>query len=336
MKVLVTGSSGFIGSHLVDALVEAGHDVYCAVRNENAAAGILPSGAVAISIDAVTSGRLPFDHGDALFHLAAIRHRWGVSDEDYFSANIGLTQRLLDVAAGKIDQFIYGSSIAVFGWPGKGPIDESYPYAPLNAYGKTKVHCEQMLMQWKRNTTPKITIIRPSITYGRRDPTGMLTKLATMMERGIYATVGSGNNRVQLVHVKDLVQGFIKALGNERVFGRDYIVTAQSPVTINRLVELVAKEMGKPVPRWRVPLWLARTAALSLEGCYAAGCKITGQEPIIAREKIQVMATDRHYSIARAQNELGYAPVYDYPDGIRDFIRGLKQDGLLRSGGSCN
>jgi len=164
----------------------------------------------------------------------------------------------------------------------------------------------------------------------------MLTKLATMIDRGIYATVGSGDNRIQLAHVADIVQGFLKTLGNPRAFGRDYIVTAQSPIRINRLVEMIAHGIGKPVPRWRMPLWPAYLAALGLEGCYAAGWQVSGREPIIAREKIQVMTTDRHYSIARAKDELGYTPVYDYPNGIEDFIRGLKQDGLLQTGELCN
>jgi nucleoside-diphosphate-sugar epimerase len=336
MKVLVTGSTGFIGSHLVDALIEAGHDVFCAVRNIGDAATILPPRAISVDIEEILAGRFPFAHGDALMHLAAIRHRWGVSHEDYFSANVGMTERLLESSAGKIDQFIYGSSIAVFGWPAKGPIDESYPYAPLNAYGKSKAFCEHLLMRSGQNLKPKITIIRPSITYGRRDPTGMLTKLATMIDRGIYATVGSGENRVQLAHVMDIVQGFLKALGNPQAFGRDYIITAQAPIRINRLVEMVAQEIGKPVPRWKVPLWPARLAALGLEGCYAAGLKICGREPIVAREKIQVMTTDRHYSIGRAVNELGYAPTFDYSNGIRDFVQGIRQDGLLRAGESCN
>ena len=336
MKVLITGGTGFIGSHLVDALIEAGHETYCAVRSVEDAIRSLPSRSTPINIEEITAGRFPFDHGDALFHLAAIRHRWGVSQEEYFSANVGLTERLLEVCAGKIDQFIYGSSIAVFGWPGKGPIDESYPYAPLNAYGKTKVRCEQLLMERGRAAKPRITIIRPSITYGRRDPTGMLTKLASMIDRGIYATVGSGENRVQLVHVADLVQGFVKALGNERAFGRDYIVTARTPVSINQLVAMVAREMGKPIPRWKIPLRVSYLAAWGLETCYAAGLKVTGYEPIIAREKIQVMATDRHYSIDRAMDELGYAPAYEYANGIKDFIRSLSEDGLLRTKIPCN
>jgi nucleoside-diphosphate-sugar epimerase len=336
MKVLITGSTGFIGWHLTQSLIEAGHEAYCAVRSTKEAAGRLPSGAVPVSMDEILAGSFPFAHGGALIHLAAIRHRWGVSQADYFSANVNLTKQLLASSAGRIDQFIFGSSIAVFGWPGEGPIDESYPYAPLNDYGRTKVYCEQLLTAKERNPEPQITIIRPSITYGRRDPTGMLTKLATMIDRGIYATVGSGENRVQLAHVADIVQGFLKALGNPKSFGRDYIITAQSPIRINRLVEIVAHEIGKPVPRWKIPLWSAYLAALGLEGCYAAGLKISGPEPIVAREKIQVMATDRHYSIARAQNELGYAPKYDYQNGVRDFIAELKKDGLLKAEPSCN
>jgi dihydroflavonol-4-reductase len=336
MKVLITGSTGFIGSHLAEALIKDRHDVFCAVRRMDEAVKKSIPRSVPVSIEEILSGRFPFDHGDALFHLAAIRHRWGVSQEDYVSANVGLTEKLLEACTGKIDQFIYGSSIAVFGWPGRGPIDESYPYAPLNAYGRTKVRCEQLLMERSRNSKPDVTIIRPSITYGQRDPTGMLTKLATMMDRGVYATVGSGENRVQLVHVADLVQGFLKALGNPRALGRDYIVTARTPISINRLVEIVAQEIGKPAPRWKIPLWASHLAAWGLESCYAAGLKLTGYEPIIAKEKIQVMATDRHYSINRAMDELGYAPVYDYSNGVKDFIRSLSEDGLLRAKISCN
>jgi nucleoside-diphosphate-sugar epimerase len=331
MKILITGSSGFIGSHLVEALVTAGHDVYCAVRNIESAATLLPSRVIPISIQELLASQFPFVHGDALFHIAAARHRWGVSHEEYFSANVMMTEKLLELASNKVDQFIYCSSIAVFGWPPKGPIDESFDYAPINSYGKTKVHCEQLVSKWGKESGLKTTIVRPSITYGRRDPTGMLTKLAIMIDRGIYATVGSGKNRVQLAHVADIVQGFMKTLGNPRAFGRDYIITAQSPIRINDLVTLVANELGKPAPRIKIPLWIARLAALSLESCYAAGLKITGFEPIIAREKIQVMSTDRHYSIARAQDELGYAPKYDYQNGVHDFITELKKDGLLKA-----
>jgi nucleoside-diphosphate-sugar epimerase len=335
MRILVTGGTGFIGSHLVEALLEAGHDTYCAVRNVQGAAKYLPMQAVPVPMPEILAGRFPFAHGDALMHLAAIRHHWGVSDKEYLSANVGFTERLLELASERVDQFIYCSSVAVFGWPSRGPIDESYGYAPMNSYGKTKVHCEQMVAKCSRESKLNTTIIRPSITYGRRDPTGMLTRLATMIDRGIYATVGSGENRVQLAHVADIVQGFIKALGNSQAFGRDYIITTQFPIRINNLVELVAGGLGKPVPKFRIPLWVSYLAALGLEGCYGAGLRITGHEPIIAREKIQVMATDRHYSISRAQDELGYAPRYDYPAGIKDFISGLRQDGLLKER-SCN
>jgi nucleoside-diphosphate-sugar epimerase len=336
MKILITGGAGFIGWHLTESLLEKGHEVYCAVRTIQDIAKRLPSGAVPVCMDEILAGRFPFVHGDALIHLAAIRHRWGVSESEYFSANVDLTRQLLASSAGRIDRVIYGSSIAVFGWPRQGPIDESYPYAPINAYGGSKVRCEQLLKEWGRNSDPQITVIRPSITYGRRDPTGMLTKLAVMIDRGIYATVGSGENRVQLAHIADIVQGFDKALCNPRALGRDYIITAQSPIRINRLVEIVAQEIGKPVPRWKIPLGLAYLAASGLECCYAAGFKLSGPEPIVAREKIQMMATDRHYSIARARSELGYVPAYDYADGIKDFVQGLKRDGVLHDGGSCN
>jgi nucleoside-diphosphate-sugar epimerase len=332
MRVLVTGGTGFIGSHLVEALVAAGHETSCAIRNPQEAEGRIPRQAQVIPLEQILAGQSPFPRADALLHLAAIRHRWGASEEEYFSANVGLTERLLELSAGRIAQFIYCSSIAVFGWPRRGPIDESFPYGPLNAYGKSKVHCERMVLKWGRSRKINTTIIRPSITYGRRDATGMLTKLAGMLDRGIYFTVGNGENRVQLAHVEDIVQGLLLPLGNSKAFGRAYIITAQTPITINRLVELVAKALGKPSPRWKIPRPIACLVALVLESCYAAGWHVTGWEPIIAREKIQVMTTDRHYSIARAQDELGYKPRYDYSTGIDHFIQGLRQDSFLHPG----
>lgn len=332
MKITVTGATGFIGTHLVTALIEAGHEVACAVRNPSEAATRLPAQAKAIPMEGMLAGRYPFPKADALFHLAAIRHRWGVSEEEYDSANVGLTRRLLDLSYGRIEHFIYCSSISVFGWPRKGPIDESYPYAPVNCYGKSKARCEGEVLNFRRRGGLKTTIIRPSITYGRSDPTGMMTKLGRMIDRGTYRTVGSGENRVQLAHVKDIVQGFMKALGNPNAFGRAYIITAPTPIRINQLVELVAREIGSSAPKLRIPLPLAYVAAMGLEVCYASGWKVTGRDPIITRERIQIMTIDRHYSIARAQDEIGYAPEYDYASGIKDFIQGLRQDGLLRGG----
>jgi dihydroflavonol-4-reductase len=206
----------------------------------------------------------------------------------------------------------------------------------VNAYGKSKVICEQLLIERMSQAEPHITIIRPSITYGRRDPTGMVTKLAMMIDRGIYATVGTGDNRVQLAHISDITQGFIRALGNPKAFERDYIITAKSPIRINQLVELAAREMGKPAPRFKIPRWAAYSAAVGLEGCYAAKMRLTGREPIVTREKIQMMTVDRHYSIARAMDELSYTPAYDYADGIRDCIHSLCQDGVIKTGASCN
>lgn len=329
MKVLVTGGTGFIGSHLVEALHQRGDQVAYTTRGTAGTAFSHLNGVQCVSMEDLIREVFDLNGIDVLFHLAAIRHRWGVPASDYLTSNVDLTQILLERARGRVGHFIYCSSIAVFGWPPRGPIDESFAYDPINIYGISKVRCEKMILQWHRKGKIRATVIRPSIAYGRRDPSGMLSKLTQLINRGTYATVGTGENRVQLAHVSDIVQGFVKAASSSKSHGRSYIITARSPIRINRLVALVSRELGKPCPRWRIPRFAAMMAALGLETCYGLGLSVTGPEPLIAREKIQVMTTDRHYAISRAEKEIGYSPRYDYEDGVVDFIAGMREEGLI-------
>jgi nucleoside-diphosphate-sugar epimerase len=334
MKLLLTGSTGFIGSHLAKKLLQDGHSLVLLVLDKNEAEKIFGKNQniEIIQSDIMHDSKTDqyFKGIDAVYHLAAIRHRWGVKAEDYLEVNGGLTQKLFEAAAkAKVKQFIFCSSISVFGWPKSGPVDESFPYTPNNAYGRSKVAGEQMVKSWSKKTGIPYTIIRPSVTYGDGDYTGMLTKLIGLIYNKKYFTIGSGQNRVQLVYIDDLTDGMAKALLNQKAFNEDFILTYKNPISINELNAVVAAATGRRLPKIHISRFLAYIPAYLLEGLYKIGLKITGSEPIISKEKIDLMAADRSYSIAKAEKLLEFKPKTDYSEGVKKVFIWNKQNKLI-------
>lgn len=333
MRILVTGSTGFIGSRLIDELLAHGHELNLLVvdkkevKDRHRRSSKIKIFKVDILKDDLSDS---FKNIEVVIHLAAVRHRWGVADEEYIRINEGLTGKLLDASkTAKIKQFIFCSSIAVYGWPQKHPIDETFTHNPVNAYGKSKVECEEMVRGWSDETGIPFSIIRPSITYGEGDYTGMMTKLISLVKSGKYMTVGNGRNHMQLVFIDDLVTAFRKAVNNQKAFSEDFIVTYAKPITINDLVILTSGITGNYVKNIHIPKCLARIPATILEWCYKAGLSLTGNEPIITNEKIDLMTYDRSYSVEKARKLLGYEPKFGYSEGIKITYLWNKKNNLV-------
>jgi len=152
-----------------------------------------------------------------------------------------------------------------------------------------------------------VTIIRPVITYGPGDTWGMVGKLIGLVNSRRYATVGAGGNRVHLIYVDDLIDGLMLALpAPEQDDIRTYILAAAEPISINKLVERISSALNIRVTRFHVPLGLARFTASLLE----ISCKLfpDRREPIVTRDKIDIMCRDRFFDITRAARELGFVP----------------------------
>lgn len=320
MKIFLTGGTGFIGSNLAERLTAEGHDLFCMIRKSSNAEFLRSLNVHLLLQDEVLAGEHDFAQFDICLHLAAIRHKWGTSEEAYRTSTLHLTKRLLDLSLGKIEQFIFCSSIAVFGWPPQLPISDENPYAPVSLYGKLKVEAEKLIFRYHEEKGLPVTVVRPSITYGRRDYTGMVTKLILMLNSGTYRTVGSGKNRVQLCYIDDLIDGFMAVLGNQKAIGEGFIITAENPISINRLVDIICENINNKPPKIKIPVWFARCCATTLEASYKLGIKLTGAEPIIANERIDVMTEDRAYDISKAKKVLGYEPNVDYEEGIKRTV----------------
>lgn len=310
----------------MDRLAESGARVVVPVR-KSSAARFRPSAAVetreADLADPSSAADL-VKGVDAVFHLASLRgSSWASSDEEVRAVNVALTENLLRASTDEgVSRFIYLSSVSVFGHPRGGPIDEERPPSPETRYGRTKHDAEQLVRDLSAGTALYSTIVRPVITYGPRDDDGMVTKLVRLIAAGRYLTVGSGENRVHLIYIDDLIDGLMLTLQSESARGRTYILSGREPITVNRLVQIICSLRGRKEPRPHIPLWFAHGCAVLLEVLYRT--LSIEREPVITRDKLDIMCRDRFFDSRKAQQELGFSPATDYPGGLGKTIAWLE------------
>lgn len=336
MNILVTGASGFIGQHLARALTAQGHQVRVLVRRPptNASSnGVRPFVGDLSDADSL---RQAVEDVNQIYHLAAIRDRWGLSYRDYYTVNVEGTRHLLDAAVERGARFVYCSSVGVLGYPGVLGIDEGYAYRPEDGkynYHHTKALAEQLTLEYAQKGRLAATVVRPVITYGPGDRYGMITKLLNLLATGHFLPVGDGRNHVHLAYITDMVRGIILAGECEQAIGRVYIIPGTRPITTKELVAEACNLLERPAPRWHIPLAPAKVAAWMFESVYTVqrhlGLCVLNSEPFLTRDKIDTLTINRGFCGHRAEQELGYHPVIDYPEGLAATIAWACQASFL-------
>lgn len=313
MRIFVTGGTGFIGKHLVRALVKNGHQVQVLVRKKEDLTGVQKLGAKGVLGDLEDKRflREALSGYGLCYHLAAIRSDWGYSWQDYYHTNVELTRNLLEAAAGQIKQFILISSVKA-----------DHPITP---YGKSKQEVEKLALNSFRKKNLPITIIRPAIVYGPGDSfLGMMPKLIRLIKNARFITVGSGKNRLHLLYVDDLIQALILA-GKSLGTGEIYTIASEKPITLNALTSLVAQKLKVKILPVKIPVFLANFAGIVFERLYPL---VSLNEPPITKSKVQTITYDKIYDISKAQKELGFAPYINYEEGIEltidDYLKRWK------------
>lgn len=325
MKVLVTGATGFIGRHLTQSLIAAGHEVRCLVR-PTSDVRVLPSGGVELCEGDVASTESlgkAMSGMDAAYHLAGIRGETDASLESYRAVNVQGTANLLEAAAGAgLSQFIYVSTTGVMGWPRILPANEDTPCRPRGKYHLTKWEGEKLAAACR---SLPVTVIRPVMTYGL-ERSGFVFGLARMIKSGRFIVLGNGRNCLHLVSVQNLVQGMMAVLGNTAASGRTYIIADPDPITLERLATVAGESLGVALPRRRLPAWPVYWGAFLCEIAWAA---LRRPAAPLTRGKVELLTRHRMYDISRARAELGYRPLLDTEGGIRETIGEYIEAGYL-------
>ena len=311
-RVAITGAAGFLGAHLVDGFERRKVDVLPLVRTLD---GRSTRWTRASTLEAALGNPTALDGCDVLVHAAAVRHRHGVSAADYQASNVALVGSLLRAAAGRVRRVVLVSSVGVYGFPTLLPVTEDHPYAPVTTYSRTKVEAELLASSLAPEHGIELCIVRPTIVYGPSDTNGMLDKMVRMIRAGSYRVVGSGDNTLHHTHVDDIVEGVLLAATHPAAAGEHFILCGPETITLERLSLMVARAVGRRLPRIHVPLRAARLVATGVDRLTSLG--LVAADPPINNEKLDVMTNSIAFDPGKARRLLGYRPRVGYEEGVR-------------------
>jgi len=305
MKILVTGASGFIGKNLVEVLRKT-HMVRAFVRSERNIPGIeefVGDITDAQSVSEAANGM------DAIYHLAAIRGEKNIPYSEYEAVNIGGTRNVVGASGGK--RLIHVSTVGVAGLS-PGVSEETVPH-PSGKYHASKLEAEKIVAGNR-----KATIVRPAITYGPGDLSGMVFRISKMLKAGNFSIAGNGRNRVHLLSIDNLIPFLVSILSKKESYGQTYIVADPEPISMNDLCGTIACAIGKEAGFRHLPLPLVRAGSHILK---LAGSSITP-------EAVDIVSKDRYFRINKAIS-IGYRPSIRTRDGIRKTVEWYLEKGAI-------
>jgi len=299
LPVLVTGATGFIGSHLVERLVALGSRVRCMVRRTSRTT-VLPHG-VTLALGDLRTGeglREAVRDVEIVFHLAGVTK--ALTRQEYDQGNTVATCRLVGALGDSCRRLVHVSSLAVAGPSRDGsPVSEDAEPRPVSCYGRSKLEAERAIRE--SALAERAVIVRPPVVFGPRD-TDVL-EIFRMVARGWALVVGDPAARFSVVYVEDLVEGVLVAAASGKAAGRTYFIADPTPVSWRQFVQLAGEILGRKPRLLRVPQPAAWLAALGLE----AVARLRGKPSILSRDKIaEARAGEWICDVARARSELGF------------------------------
>ncbi len=305
MRVLVTGASGFIGSAIVRTLLERGYTARALVRPTSPRrnlAGLEAELAVGDLLDQPSLYRAL--HGcTALIHVAADYRLWAPDPAAMLRTNVEGTRALMRAAmkAG-VERIVYTSSVATLGTCPDGPADETTPSAlkdMVGPYKRSKFLAEQAVLKMVRDDGLPAIIVNPSTPVGPGDirptPTGRVIVEAASGRMPAHVNTG-----LNLVHVDDVARGHVLALERGRI-GERYVLGGED-MPLSDMLGAIARQVGRPPPRWQVPLASVIPIALAAE----AWAHLTGREPFVTLDGLRMARHRMFFSSAKAEQALGY------------------------------
>ena len=330
MVTLVTGGTGFIGSHLVGTLVSKGEDVRMLVRETSKVERFKKLGVDFVYGDITDKGTLKgiAEDVDIVYHLAAMGHVSAISDAAYQKfreVNVKGTKNLAEECSNyPISKFIHFSSTAAMGLLEKPIVDESTPCRPSTPYQKTKYDSEKMILSCQRARKLPVVIVRPSMVYGPGGESSEFLKICRIIKKGIFPQIGGGKNLTPIVYVDDVVQAAILA-AERGLPGETFLITSEKSYELRLIAELIAYELGVKRVNCRMPVSIAMSGAFIIELL----ARIFNISPIITRKNIKSTITDRVFSIDKAKRELGYEPRVSLEDGIKQTVDWFVENNML-------
>jgi nucleoside-diphosphate-sugar epimerase len=326
VSVLVTGATGFVGSHLAAHLAGRGDEVRCLVRRPAEAGWLAALGVRVVpgALDDAASLQAAVAGTDVVYHLAGLTAAG--SEAEFLAVNAEGTARLLAAAAAARPapaRFVHVSSLAAVGPTEPGQlVTEASPCRPVTAYGRSKLAGEAVV---RRSALPW-TIVRPPAVYGPRDRE--LLRVFRIARFGFAPVFGRGRQELSLVYVEDLAAGLAQAAAAPHAAGATYHLAHPGIVSALDLV----REIGRAV-RGRAPLVVPVPPAIAARVVRMIGraAAAAGRRTVVSEDKMaEFLAPAWGTSVAKAERELGWRPPHDLRSGIAATAAWYRAEGLLR------
>jgi NAD+-dependent farnesol dehydrogenase len=328
VKVLLTGGTGFLGRNVARRLAAAGHQLRVLVREGSVRDG-LPDGAEFAPGDVteLDSVRRAAEGCQAVMHMAALVKMW-VPDRDRFDAvNLGGLLNALAAARETGARVVYTSSFIAVGPTGAAPADESQRHPGHhygNDYERTKAAADGLAQQ-AADLGQDVVRLYPGVIYGPGELTDGNLVVKTLLDHlhgKVPGIIGRGDRLWSYAYVEDVAEGHLLALESGKS-GERYFLGGEN-VSMAGYYALLAELTGVRPPRLHIPYAAAWMMGLGLWGW----AELTGHEPKLTHQVVNVFRQHWSYSSAKAERELGYRP-RPLRAGLELTLEWLRQTGRL-------
>ena len=316
-KVLITGASGFLGYHIINAAIEKGLNVYAAVRRNSNIEHLkeLPVRYLFLDYDDAEdmARQLAENKIGYIIHAAGVTK--AVRQEEYDHVNATYTLNLAKAAERlgiNFKKMVFISSLAAVGplQDAQNKITEETTPNPVTAYGRSKLLAEKCLA----NIAIPTTILRPTAIYGSRDKDIFL--LIKTVNRGLDPYIGKFLQQLSFVHAKDVADVAVKSLFINNALGI-YNITDGNSYNRYQFSDITKILLNKKALRFHIPMPLVKSLAFFLETTNGWFKKPS----VINREKLHELAAKNWIcDISKARMELAFTPKFDLQTGLEDSI----------------
>ena len=329
--MLVTGATGFLGSHVAQQAHELGWQTRALVRDSSDTSLLKEWGVETVTGEFTDHESLKraVDGVSVIVHCAAKVGDWGPV-EAYRAVNVrGLEHFLLEAeAAGSLSRFVQISSLGVYEGRDHYGTDETEPACTtgMDGYTQTKAEAERLVLRHVRENGLPATVLRPGFIYGPRDQT-VLPRLLERLKAKQVKFFGSGEQLLNNTYVGNLVDAVFLCLDKPEAVGEVYNITDDELVSKQRFISSAAELAGYAIPSGRVPLGLARMLTKSSERLWKLLKK--KEAPLLSNARFKFLGLNLDFSIEKAKRELGYSPAVAFDEGMRMTIDWFRENHLL-------
>ncbi len=326
MNVFITGSTGFIGSHLTEYLTAKNYRVKCLVRQSANLRWLkdLPVELVFGDLFDTELLKKYTEGADYIYHIAG--KTISKNKEGYFLGNQIATRNLLQAAEGnkRLKRFIFASSLTAIGPSLDGePVSENTSYHPITTYGQSKMKAELEVLAYK-NVIP-FTIVRLPAIYGPRDTASF--DFFKIVNRGILPLIGFSEKYVSLLQVNDAISGLVAAAEARNTLNEIYFIGSDKFYTWKEIGEISKKILNRKV----IKIMLPHALVMLIAGVAGLLSSKTKKGSILNWEKGKDMIADAWIcDTSKAKNDFNYSQYISLEEGLRQTLGWYKENGWLK------